>query len=707
MTAIETTLAQRLAGVVATVRSELDVSRQVFRDGPGYVVRDPISFKTLRLDPEDYQVLVALREDRSLSETFDALVADGVLSQDDEEDFYAFVLNLHRQGMLSLPVNDADSLYARFERRRRLEARAKILGFLFLRVPLVNPDLFLDRTVRFVAPLFTRNALIAWALLMLAALGVAIARWSDLTAPVLAMISGDRLILLWFTLIALKVIHEFGHAYACKIFNGKVPEMGAFFILFTPCAYVDATDSWSFPSRTRRIIVALAGMYFESIVGAIALFVWALTSDSTLNTIAYQTVMLSTIVTIGFNANPLMRYDGYYILSDLVNIPNLRSRATEAFRNFLKRIALGIRVDDGLSRRHRHILIALGLAFSLYKTTLVFTMSAVIATKIYFLGIAIALFYALSTILKQGIKLVQYLLFADETRPVRLRAIAVLVLLFVIVPACLTLIPIRPTTTVRGVIGHTRETTIRAQVPGFLTVPPPPVGAEVPGGAPLASLENPELEAQVAIAAASAQISAATLRRHAILDDLLPPPWLTQSAVDLARLADAEHQAALLHPKAPYRARIIERHTPYEGTYLNPGDAIATIAAGGLCADLLIREDELELYPLAVGDELTCRPVADPTRTIRARVDFVESAATRDEVDPFMTSMGAGAITINPHSGRAAHPLVRVRLTLLDADGLDQHAQIRVRLAGHPRPMVAVVTRRLARFLNSLRREQS
>ncbi len=707
MSACETSLAQRLAGVVASVRSELDVSRQVFRDGPGYVVRDPISFKTLRLDPEDYQVLVALREDRTLSDTFDKLKNDGILTEEDEEDYYAFVLNLHRQGMLSLPVNDADSLYARFERRRRLEARAKILGFLFLRVPLVNPDLFLDRTVRFVAPLFTRTALVAWAVLMLAALALAISRWSDLSAPVLAMISGDRLILLWFTLVALKVIHEFGHAYACKVFSGKVPEMGAFFILFTPCAYVDATDSWGFASRTKRIIVALAGMYFESIVGVIALFVWAFTSDSTLNTIAYQTVMLSTIVTIGFNANPLMRYDGYYIFSDLVNIPNLRSRATETFRAFLKRVALGIRSHDDLTPALRRTLTVFGFAFSLYKSMLVFTMSAVIATKIYFLGIAIAVFYALSTILKQGINLVRYLLFSEETRPVRGRAIAVLVLLFVILPAFLMLVPIRPTTTVRGIVGHARETTIRAEVPGFLTVPPPPVGTEVSADQTIAALENPELNAQVELAAAGANLSAVTLRHHAILDDLLPQAWLTQSAVDLARLRHAEHQESLLMPRAPHDGVIIERHARHEGVYLAPGDPIATIASGNLRADLLIREDELELFPLARGDELICRPVADPSQVIRARVDAVEPAATRDEVDPFMTSMGAGAITVNPHDGRAAHPLVRIRLTLLDARDLDQHAQIRVRLVGQARPMASVASRRLARFLNSLRRRQS
>ena len=112
---------------------------------------------------------------------------------------------------------------------------------------------------------------------------------------------------------ALKVWHELGHAYACKISGGVVPDMGAFFMVGLPMAYVDVSSSWSFASQRRRMLVGLGGMYFESIAAAIAVFVWAATGPGIANSAAHFVVLMASLVTVIFNANPLMRYDGYYI----------------------------------------------------------------------------------------------------------------------------------------------------------------------------------------------------------------------------------------------------------------------------------------------------------------------------------------------------------------------------------------------------------
>ena len=236
-------LAPRLREVIVALRGELDVSRHRFREGPAYVLRDPVTFATHRFDPEDYAILNTLRQDWTLGETFDHLVAAGVMHRDEEEGFYEFILDLHQRSLLTLPVNNADALYQRFERRRRAERLSKLMGIFFLRVPLVNPDRFLSRTIGLTRWMFTLPALIAWLVLVAAGGWIAVARFDDLAAPAMTILDGQNMILLWVALIGLKIIHEFGHAYACKAFRGHVPEMGAFFILFTPVAYVDATDS--------------------------------------------------------------------------------------------------------------------------------------------------------------------------------------------------------------------------------------------------------------------------------------------------------------------------------------------------------------------------------------------------------------------------------------------------------------------------------
>ncbi len=268
-------LSERLKGVVVSMRGELDISRHVFRSGPAYVVRDPVTFATHRFDPEDYRILNAIDRERTLGETFDVLIAQGVLATADEDEFYAFILELHQRNLLSLPVSDGDTLFKRFERRQRAEQLSKLMGVFFLRVPLINPDRLLTRTISLFGWLFTLPALLLWFVLAGVSLFIAFARWDDLAAPVLTVFDGGNIYMLWGTLIGLKVVHEFGHAYACKAFGGHVPEMGAFFILFTPLAYMDATDSWTFTKTRHRAVVTLGGMYFESIVGGIALIVCA------------------------------------------------------------------------------------------------------------------------------------------------------------------------------------------------------------------------------------------------------------------------------------------------------------------------------------------------------------------------------------------------------------------------------------------------
>lgn len=270
-------LSERLREVVVSVRGDLDISRHTFRAGPAYVVRDPITFASHRFDPEDYLVLNAIRGNGTLGEVFDQLVSIGTLIQDDEESYYEFVLDLHQRNLLSLPINNADALYQRYEQRRRAEAIGRVMGIFFMKIPVFNPNQFLSRSLPLFRWLFSIPGFLIWILLVMAAGIVVVSRASELSSPVLAMLDGNNVYILVASLIGLKVVHEFGHAFACRSFGGYVPEMGVFLVLFTPLAYVDATDSWSFSKSHQRAIVTLGGVYFESIVGAFAVFVWALT----------------------------------------------------------------------------------------------------------------------------------------------------------------------------------------------------------------------------------------------------------------------------------------------------------------------------------------------------------------------------------------------------------------------------------------------
>ncbi len=163
-------------------------------------------------------------------------------------------------------------------------------------------------------------------------------------------------------LFGLKVWHELGHGYACKLFGGRVPEMGCKLIVGMPLAYVDASAAWSFPRRRDRILVMLGGMYFELLLAVPAALVWAAWPHSALGACAYQIVFMSGVATILFNINPLMKYDGYFILGDMLGISNLQARSVQEVKRVLKARVLGIEGQANSTADARDRLIFLAMA---------------------------------------------------------------------------------------------------------------------------------------------------------------------------------------------------------------------------------------------------------------------------------------------------------------------------------------------------------
>ena len=218
-------LAARLGQVRVGLRQDLEVTRHLFRGQPSYVVRDPVTFQSHRLEPADYQVFVSIEASRPLAEILAGLVERGLISAGDQEAFYEFIVQLHRLNFLNLPISDEKQLYKRYLARQQARRKEKLMGFLFLRIPLVNPDAFLERTIRYGRLLFSRCFFMVWLLVVGTAAVVGLQNWDRFLEPLQGVLATENLPLIWLVLIGLKVFHELGHAYACKHFGGYVPEL--------------------------------------------------------------------------------------------------------------------------------------------------------------------------------------------------------------------------------------------------------------------------------------------------------------------------------------------------------------------------------------------------------------------------------------------------------------------------------------------------
>ncbi len=663
----------RLRPVRAALRPDLEVSRHIFHGEPFYVVRDPITFRSHNVSARDYHVLIRLKANVSLGETFEELAAENILSRDQEQGFFQFVVTLQQLGFLHLPLADGKVLYERYQRRQQARSREKLVGMLFYRMPLFNPDAFLDRTVRYARPLFTRWAFGLWLLLMLAGGMVLWSRFGDFVNPAEPILASRNLVTLWVILVGLKVLHEFGHAYACRVFGGKVPEMGAYFVLLTPCAYMDASAAWGFPSRKHRIIVSLAGMYVESIVAACAVFVWALTEPSFVHSCAHQIVVVAGIITCVMNANPLMRFDGYYILGDALNIPNLRARSYAQVTALVKRLVLGIQPPQRDHNRVARVqLLIYGLAAMQYKFVLVLAICTMIAVKLGTVGLVVSAVYVVGMVFAGLKRLTAYLWHSPETAAVRPRAVVWSVLVLFAIPSAVLSIPVSRTDYMNGIIAGEQELHLSAPVAGFITDQCVKPGARVESNDVVCQLNNFAVAADVGRAEAEVKL----LELQTRIEQSRNPTGYSPSRQRL------EHTRTLYEQARADRERLTVRaghagvvlnvsHDGQAGYFVNKGQPVATLMWGDWVVRCLASAEDLADMQARVGQPVRIRLAAAAARDSEGTVARISPMGSKEIATPALTHLFGGEIPVSPMNGESDQPYFEVVIHIAESNTLD------------------------------------
>jgi len=701
------TVAERLHDVQVGLRPELEFTRHIFRGEVSYIVRDPITFQSHRLELADYRIVVELRSDRILGDVFDTLVRSGQISQDDEDRFYEFIVSLHQLGFLNLPFAEGDRLYRRFLAKRAAARRRRLSSMFFFRVPLVNPDAFVTRTMSWVRFVFTKPFLISWISLQCVALFLLVSHWQRFLKQFDGFLQLQNLAVLWGTMVGLKVIHELGHAYACKRYGGHVPEMGAFFILFTPCAYVDATSAWSFTRKWHRLVVNFGGMYFELTVAALAMIAWCILPTGVLGAFFHNIVFLASILTIGFNVNPLMRFDGYYALSDGLEVPNLRQRSTEAIQSVTKRWWLG--VDDGnlsQTNRLRLFLCSFGIACALYRVTVVLSIATVIATKFFIVGVSLGAVYCGTEVTKAISGLFGYLWFSKETLPVRRRAIAISGLL---VGGAILLVGVARFPThvyATGVVRSEKEQVVRAKSPGTVREVRVEEGQWVRAQDLVALLDDPLLSAYIDEAAARVRQSEVLIRAYDRVDRVRADQERESLAENRARLNANLRTRDRLAVTAIGDGRVVRTiGSDSVGRYLAAGDWIATIGEGRWLVEVLLDEDQISMVKPKRGDEVAFRAASIAGRRVLGVVLAVEPVGSARIEDVQLTQHAGGDIQVNPYTSEAARTFFRVQVAVspTSVDHIRHGMTGRVQLKGEPMPLGRSVFRRLLIFLERLK----
>lgn len=496
----------RVANMRVHLRPSLEIRRQHYRGERWFVLHDPFANKFFRFRPEAYGFIARLSRDRSVDEVWKECLKLDPDNTPGQDEAIQILSQLYQNNLIQSEVSpDSAKLFERYKKQQQRQVRAQAMSILFIRIPLWDPQRFLARTWPLVAWLFSKVGLILWLLTVGLALKIVAENWQVLADSSQEVIAPANLPLLFVTFFVIKLFHEMGHAYAVHKFGGEVHTMGIMLLVFSPIPYVDATSAWAFRERWKRVFVGAAGMIVEILIAAIAAFVWINTDDDFVSRLAYNVMFIASVTTVLFNANPLLRFDGYYILSDLTDTPNLSGRGQQMVTYWAEKFAFGVKrpFNPSANTGEAAWLSAFCCTSFVYRIYIFAVIILFVADKFFGLGLIAAIIGLTTLFIVPVVKFISYLAKSPKLAQTRSRAVGVSVAFCSLVLAFLAFVPFPNFFREPGVIMAVEHQYVTAGANGFVTGILVPSNTRVEAGTPLIQMRNEELDYQIQAAQAN------------------------------------------------------------------------------------------------------------------------------------------------------------------------------------------------------------
>ena len=544
----------RVAGVRACLRSSVRAHRQTFRGQDWVVLRDSLSSDFFRVTADAYAFVSRLGTDRTIDEVWSELIEAEPEVALTQEEVVQLLGQLHLSNLLQFDRGAAAaSLFERYRERRGREIKALILGFLAIKVPLIDPDRALDRSMPLIRLLFGPVGALCYLVLLVLGTKALVDESHRLFDQSAGLLAPGNLGLLYVGLVLAKLVHEFGHAAACKRYGGEVHKMGVMLLLFAPLPYMDATASWGFRSRFHRMLVGASGVLAEFAVAAVAALVWANSAPGVINALAYNVIFVASVSTLLFNLNPLMRFDGYHMLVDWLDVPNLFQRSRDQLKYLGERFALGVKNAEPAARTRKEawLLPTYGVVSLGYWLVLMSTIIFFIAEQYLEVGIALAWIIFFTAIALPLLKFAKYLVSSPRLQHQRLRAVTSTAVIGSLAFAVLALVPLPERVRVKGVLQASDFRELYSESGGTLVQVLVRPGSWVKAGQPLARLDNPELDYEIRAARRQReQLLAQELQAVSMAVANLQPLVRQRQAVEekIAQLLQQQKQLVVLAP---------------------------------------------------------------------------------------------------------------------------------------------------------------
>lgn len=706
----------RVSGLKPRLKPHGEIDAHLYGDETWYVLRDHATNRVHRFTPSAFALIGALDGTRTLDAIWNDLAArmgDAAPSQDD---VVRLLANLHQQDLLAAGIPpESRELLERMRKQSRQQRGKLYKNPLSISIPLLNPDPALAAIAASLRWIDRRWLLALWAALVVPSAIVAGLHWHELTSNLGdQVLAAQNLVVLALVFPLAKIIHELGHGLAAKVQGGAVNESGVMLLALYPVPYVDVSSAQAFPSKWDRALVGAAGMMAELAFASLALFVWLNVEEGLLKAACFNILVIAGVSTVLVNANPLLRFDGYFILCDLMEQPNLGQRADRWWGRQAQRLLLGRNAarPEPTTRLEATIFTVYSPAAYVARLTLLASIALFVASEYLFVGLLLALWSVFLGVIQPLGRVAKHLLTHPSFAERRGRALLVIGGLTATAFAAVAIVPLPHHALAEGVIWLPEDAQLRAGTDGFVAEVVAVQGAQVRRGDILVTMREPlletrldvqrrkltEVEARLAAERFGDQVRAALLRQE--LEDAQAEEARLAERVDRMTVRAGADGVFVIPRAADLPGRYVREGQVL--AHILPGEATAKDASGITAAGRQLRavvgQDDIDLVRQRTRS-VEARLPDRAGETLAAQVLREVPAADNRLPSPVLGANGGGRLALDPRDSEGQRTLARVFQFDLALPGASSDVgygtRVHLRFELTPEPLAQRVIRRV------------
>jgi putative peptide zinc metalloprotease protein len=668
----------RIANLRPKLRNHISIQRQEYRGEIWYVYQDHATNRYHRFDYAAHEFMGLMNGERSVQGIQTTLNSKNNSPTPTQDELLQLLGQLHQIDLLQTNTTpDTEELYQRAEKANPQRWKAFLRNPISLRFSLFDPEDLLTSAMPRIKPIFNWIGFSAWLLVSILAIMLAVNYWHELSGNAIQQaLMPTNILLLAILYPFVKLLHELGHAFAVKNWGGEVHEIGVILVLLIPIPFVDASAASAFIRKYQRIIVGAIGIMAEMFIASIALFIWLAVEPGLVRTIAYDVMLISGVSTLLFNGNPLLRYDGYYVLSDAIGIPNLASRSNRYLGYLIQRYLLNSKdpVSPVHNQSERYWLLFYAPTAFLYRMFILSVIILLVADQAFLVGVILGCWMVYNQLLLPLSRHIKFVINNPKNEHNRRHAVAASSAVIGCLTVILFVLPFPLVTVAQGIIWLPENSKIRADTNGFITKIFVGTDSIIVKGDKIAVLEDPLLQTRKKVLVAQLQDLNAQ-HKASWANDRVQTKVIREQVLSLKasiKQTNAEIQSLVIRSPESGKIVIPNAHD-LTGQFLEKGDFIGYIVpSSSITGRVVIQQKDMGL--LENINQVDVLLSGDMSTTIPASINRIMPKIHHQLPNAALGTNGGGSIPIDPLDNTGLKSLEKLQQIeiVLNQDGMSK-----------------------------------